>query len=138
MAKGYNKSGFDLFSWEMTRRGGRQLGRRLEKTLINQFAKHTLETDSKFRKAMDRFKITSTLKGSLGKMYEIVDLFQEEYSTTKAVFQKSIYLKDDVKLIDRKFKHVERLVFTSTDENAYNRCIDFWNDIKTEILIKNS
>lgn len=134
MAKGFNKSGFDILVWEVFRGAGRQTGRQVAKEINKQISKRTLETDSKFRKAMERFEITASLRTSLNKMYKIMDLFQEEYTTTKAFLQRTMYLQDDIKLIEKKLQHCERLIFTDTEENAYERCLRFWDSIKEEVL----
>ncbi len=133
-ARGYNKDGFEVLLWEVFRGTGRQTGRKISNEITKQISKRTVDSDSKFRKAMDRFEITSTLKGSLAKAFKIIDLFQEEYSTTKAILQKTFYLKDDISLIDTKLKNIERVVFTDAEERALQRCLDFWNDVKKEIL----
>lgn len=133
MAKGYNKSGMDILVWEIFRGTGRQTGRQIAKEVNKQIAKRTLDTGSKFRKAMDKFEITATLKTSLNKMYKVIDLFQEEYTTSKAVLQRGWYLQDDIDLIETKLSHIERLVFTDAEERAYSRCIEFWADIKVEV-----
>ena len=135
--RGFNKDGLDVLIWEIFRGTGRQTGRTLSKAVTKELSKRTIDSDSKFRKAMNKFEITSTLKGSLTKMYKIIDLFQEEYTTTKALLQKTWYLKEDIQLIETKLKHIGRLVFTEVDERTYNRCLDFWDDVKKEILSKN-
>tara|TARA_R110000823_G_scaffold223613_1_gene351710 strand:+ start:514 stop:930 length:417 start_codon:yes stop_codon:yes gene_type:complete len=137
MAKGFNKSGLEVLAWEVFRGTGRQTGRQISKSLTKELAKKTLNNGSKFRKAMDKFEITASLKTTLNKMYKIIDLFEEEYTTTQAILQKTWYLKDDVKLIEKKLRHTERLVFTDTEENAYKRCLRFWGDIKNQIMLKN-
>lgn len=133
---GFHKDGMGVLIWEVFRGTGRQTGRTISKALTKEISKRTINSDSKFRKAMNRFEITSTLKGSLGKMYKVIDLFQEEYTTTKALLQATMYLKDDISLIDTKLKHCERLVFTETEEKALERCKEFWNDIKEQVLAK--
>ena len=137
MAKGFNQSGLSIMMWEVFRGTGRQGGRMIAKSTEKQLKKKILNDSSKFRKAMDKFEITASLKTSLNKMYKVIDLFQEEYTTNKAFLQETWYLKDDIKLIDKKLRHVERLVFTDTEENAYERCLRFWDDIKEEIMLKN-
>lgn len=135
MAKGYRKDGLEVLVWEVFRGTGRQTGRQLSKTLTKELAKRTIDNKSKFRKSMERFEITGSLKTSLNKMYKIIDLFQEEYTTTKAILQRSFYYNDDVGLINTKLKHVERLIFTDAEERAYNRCIEFWNDTQKQLQI---
>lgn len=131
---GFHKDGMGVLVWEIFRGTGRQTGRTISKTLTKELSKRTLDSESKFRKAMNRFEITSTLKGSLNKMYKVMDLFQEEYTTTKAMLQKTIYLEDDINLIETKLKHIGRLVFTEAEERALERCKEFWIDIKEEVL----
>ena len=137
MAKGFRKDGLEVLAWEIFRGTGRQTGRQISKAVTKELSKKTLDNNSKFRKAMDKFEITASLKTTLNKMYKIIDLFEEEYTTTKALLQKAWYLKDDIKLIDKKLQHVERLVFTDTEERAYERCLRFWGDIKNQIMLKN-
>ncbi len=137
MAKGFNKSGLEVLVWEVFRGTGRQTGRDLSKTINKQIQKRTLDSGSKFRKAMQRFEITGTLRGSLNRMYKAIDLFEEEYTTTKAILQRSIYMEDDIKLIEKKLQHCERLVFSDTEENAYIRCLNFWEDIREQVRGRN-
>jgi hypothetical protein len=134
MAKGFNQSGLHILVWEVFRGTGRQTGRDLSKTITSQLQKRTLDSKSKFRRAMDKFQLTGTLKGSLNNVYKIIDLFEEEYTTTRAFLQVSWYLQDDVKLIEKKIQHLQRLVFTEQDERAYERCAEFWMDVRDKIL----
>lgn len=134
---GFHKDGMGVLVWEIFRGTGRQTGRTISKVLTKELSKRTINSDSKFRKAMNSFDITSTLKGSLNKMYKIIDLFHEEYTTTKAILQKSVYLKDDISLIETKINHLERLVITEAEERAWERCVQFWNEMKEEVLSSN-
>ena len=136
MAKGFNKSGLDIFGWELFRGAGRQLGRDISRGVQKQVKKRILDDNSPHRKLVDRFTLPGTLKGSISKMYTLIDSFYNEYVTTQAMFQSSVYLKDDIEFIERKFKMVERLIFTDTEENAYHRLIDTWNDYKVQALKK--
>lgn len=138
MAKGFNKSGLDVLVWEVFRGTGRQTGRQISKQLGKQLQKKTIDNSSKFRKAMDKFEITGSLKTTLNRCYKIIDLFEEEYTTTQAFLQKEWYLKDDIKLIEKKLRHAERLVFSDTEENAYERCLRFWDEIKEQVLSKSN
>ena len=135
--KGYNKEGLDVLLWEVFRGTGRQTGRKISNEITKQISKRTVDSGSKFRKAMDRFEITATVKGSLNKAYKIIDLFQEEYTTSKAILQRTFYLKEDITKIDTKLKNIERVIFTDAEERAYQRCINFWEDIKKQILSTN-
>ena len=59
--------------WETFRGTGRQTGRGISKLFQREVANRVYDPNSKFRKKMQNFTITSTLKGSLKKMYEIID-----------------------------------------------------------------
>jgi uncharacterized HAD superfamily protein len=128
--------GMDVLIWEIFRGTGRQTGRSISKTITKEISKHTIDDSSKYRKAMEKFEITASLNTTLNKFYKIIDLFEEEYSTTKAVFQSKWYLKDDIALIEKKLKHAQRLVITDANERAYERCTEFWLDIKEQIIKK--
>ena len=136
MAKGFKKDGLDVLVWEIFRGTGRQTGRQIAKEVNKQIAKRTIDNASKFRKAMDKFEITGTLRGSLNRMYKVIDLFEEEYTTTKAFLQRTMFMEDDIKLIDKKMQHMQRLVFTDTEERALERCMDFWMDVRDQIRTK--
>lgn len=136
MAKGFKKDGFDVLGWELFRGAGRQLGRDISKGIQKQVKKRILDDSSPHRKLMDRFTLPGTFKGSVSKMYTLIDSFYNEYVTTQAMLQSSVYLKDDIEYIERKFKMVERLVFTDVEENAYHRLVDTWSDYKVQALKK--
>ncbi len=138
MAKGFNQSGLDILKWELFRGTGRQGGRMIAKATEKQLRKKILNDSSKFRKAMDKFDITASLKTTMNRVYKIIDLFEEEYTTTKSLLQKTWYLKEDIILIEKKLRNAERLVFTDTEERAYERCLRFWDDVKEEVLSKQS
>lgn len=119
--------------WETFRGTGRQTGRGISKLFQREIANRVYDPNSKFRKKMQSFTITSTLKGSLKKMYEIIDLFYEEYKIEKTLLQKSFYLDTDIKRIETKLKHLERLVRNENDEFELEDCVNFWNTIKSEV-----
>lgn len=112
-----------------TRKGGFSIWSGAEKQVRN----WVYDPNSKFRKKMQSLTITSTLKGSLKKMYEIIDLFYEEYKIEKTLLQKSFYLHSDVKRIERKLQHIERLVRNESDEFELEDCVNFWKTIKQEV-----
>lgn len=132
MAKGFNKSGLDLFLWELTRGGGRQLGRDISKGVQKQVKKRILDDQSSHRKLVDKFTLPGTFKGAVSKMYTLIDSFYNEYVVTQAMFQASMYLKDDISFIERKLEMVERLIFTDTEENAYVRLLSTWDKYKEQ------
>jgi len=119
--------------WETFRGTGRQTGRGISKLFQREIANRVYDPNSKFRKKMQSFTITSTLKGSLKKMYEIIDLFYEEYNIEKTLLQKSFYLDTDIKRIERKLAHIERLVRNESDEFELEDCVNFWNTIKSQV-----
>lgn len=119
--------------WETFRGTGRQTGRGISKLFQREIANRVYDPNSKFRKKMQGFTITSTIKGSLKKMYEIIDLFYEEYKIEKTLLQKSFYLETDIKRIERKLSHIERLVRNENDEFELEECVSFWKTIKREV-----
>ena len=127
------RSYLETMVWETFRGTGRQTGRGISKLFQREIANRVYDPNSKFRKKMQSFTITSTLKGSLKKMYEIIDLFYEEYNIEKTLLQKSFYLDTDVKRIERKLAHIERLVRNESDEFELEDCVNFWNTIKSEV-----
>ena len=131
MAK--SRSFTDTLLRDFTRGLGRQGGFRTWKAVEKQVAKRVVDPNSKFRKKMQSLTITSTLRGSLKKMYEIIDLFYEEYKQEKALLQKSMYCKSDIQRIERKLQHIERLIRKDDDQFEYDDCKIFWNQIKSEV-----
>ena len=131
MAK--SKSLTDVLLRDFTRGLGRQGGFRTWKAVEKSVAKRVVDPNSKFRKKMNSLSITSTLKGSLKKMYEIIDLFYEEYKQEKTLLQKSMYCKSDIQRIDRKLQHIERLIRDESDQFEYEDCVMFWKQIKSEV-----
>jgi len=121
---------------DFTRGLGRQGGFRTWKAIEKQVANRVVDPNSKFRKKMQSLSITSTMKGSLKKMYEIIDLFYEEYKIEKTLLQKSFYVDTDIKRIERKLTHLERLVRNENDEFELEDCVNFWNTIKQEVKSK--
>lgn len=131
------RSSLDLFFHELTRGAGRRAGFDLTKTLQNQAGKHIVDSNSNFRKQINKFQLPGTFKGAISKMYTLIDSFYAEYSTTKATFQTTWYLEDDIKFIEQKLTFTERLVFSDTEENAYTRLVSLWMDYKQQIINKN-
>jgi hypothetical protein len=133
MAKGFNKSGLDILVWEVFRGSGRQLGRDLTKGISREVKKKTLDTTSKFRKYIDRFTLPGTAKGSISKMYTLIDQFYEEYKNTKTLFNTAMYMADDVTFINQKMKMTERMCFSDTEFRAYDNLTDTWKEILTSL-----
>ena len=134
MAKGFKQGGFDILIWEVFRGAGRQTGRELAKGFEKQVKKRAIDTDSSHRKLVNRFNLPGTFKGASSKMYTLIDSFYNEYVATKALFQASIYLQDDIDYIERKLSFVNRLIYTEAEERAYDRLIDTWTEYKQQAL----
>lgn len=128
------RSGLDLFFHELTRGAGRRAGFDLTKSLQKQAGKRIVDSNSNFRKQINKFQLPGTFKGAVSKMYTLIDGFYAEYSTTKAAFQTAWYLEDDIKFIEQKLTFTERLVFTDTEENAYTRLVSLWMDYKQHVV----
>lgn len=121
---------------EVFRGTGRQTGRGISNLVQREVANRIYDPNSKFRKAMGRFDITSTVKGSLKKAYGIIDLFVEEYSLERTLFQREVYISRDVRKIDMKLVHIERLVSSEEDEMELQGLLAFWKDVKDQLKIK--
>lgn len=134
MAKGFKKEGLDLVFWEFQRGFGRRGGMRAEKFVVNQISKRVLDGNSPFRKQVDRFTLPGTYTSAKNKMYTLIDAFYNEYVTTKAMLQKTMYLQDDIEFIERKLKFVERLIDTDVQERSYERLVSDWMDYKQQSL----
>lgn len=132
MAKGHKKDGMEILVWEIFRGTGRQTGRSLARGLEKELKKRTLDSSSSHRKLIDRFTLPGNFKGAANKMYTLIDSFYNEYVTTKAIFQSSFYLQDDIEYIERKLQFTERLIFTDPEERAYQRLLNTWIDYKEQ------
>jgi len=128
------RTGLELFAMEFRKGFARMGGFRTWKTGEKLLADKIIDPNSKFRKAMRAYDITSTLKGSLKKAYRIIDLFIEEYQLEKRLVQKKWFLDADVKKIERKLQNIERLIRNEDDEFEYEACIAFWAEVKSEIV----
>lgn len=129
-----NRGFLETMVYETFRGTGRQTGRGISNLVQREVANRIYDPKSKFRKAMNRYDITSTLKGSLKKTYSIIDLFIEEYTLERTLFQKEVYLKRDVRKIDMKINNIERLIRNEDDQFEYEQCLLFWEDVKKEII----
>lgn len=126
----------DTMVYEVFRGTGRQTGRGISNLVQREIANRIYDPKSKFRKAMDRFDITSTVKGSLKKAYGIIDLFYEEYALERTMFQREVYLNRDVRKIEIKIKHIERISNSEEDDMEIIGLKAFWNDIKADLNVK--
>tara|TARA_R100000951_G_scaffold21563_1_gene17953 strand:+ start:115 stop:519 length:405 start_codon:yes stop_codon:yes gene_type:complete len=123
----------DTMVYEVFRGTGRQTGRGISNLFQREIANRVYDPNSKFRKKMNNFTITSTVKGSLNKLYLIMDLFYEEYKQERTLFQKSFYCKSDIQKIDRKLLHTKHLIKTDIEQDDYDLCVEFWKSVKQEV-----
>jgi len=134
MAKGFNKDGFEIISWELKRGFARRGGFKIWDAASKELGKRILDGNSPFRKLMNRFTLPGTYTSAKNKMYTLIDAFYNEYVTTKAMLQKTMYLQDDIEFIERKLKFVERLIDTDVQERSYERLVSDWMDYKQQSL----
>lgn len=132
MAKGFNKGGLDVLFWEVFRGTGRQTGRSISKGIEKQLKKKVLNDQSAHRKYVDRFTLPGSFKSAKAKMFTLIDSFYNEYVTTNAMLQASIYLKEDIEFIERKLEFLTRLIDTEAEERAFERLVTTWVDYKQE------
>jgi DNA repair ATPase RecN len=133
MAIGHKKDGFEILIWEVFRGTGRQFGRDLSKEITKGVKSKVLNNDSKYRKYIDRFALTGNTKTSVQKLYQLIDQFHQEYTTTKAMLQSSWYLGDDVSFINQKIKMVKRMCFNPNEFQALQNLEDSWSEILIEV-----
>ena len=109
---------------------GLKTGRTLASTLENQVKSRTLNSNSKFRKLISRFTLTGNFTKDTQKLISIINSFDEEYSTTKATFQKSFYLLEDVYFIDNKIGFLRQMCINDTESEQILRLNNLWNSYK--------
>ena len=136
MAKGFNKSGFDILVWEVFRGAGRQTGRDAAKQIGKQIKKRVLDDTSSHRKLMDRFVLPGNYTSAKNKLYGLIDSFYNEYVTTNAMLQASMYLQDDIKYIERKIQFLDRLIDTEAQERSYEKLCQTWAEYKAAAIAK--
>ncbi len=117
---------------DLIRGFGLQIGRSAGKQLENSIKKKTLDTTSKFRKTISRFQLTGDFKKDIKKMISLIDQFDEEYTTTKAHFQKSWYLSDDIYFIQKKLDFLQDMVVVESEETDLIRLNRLWNTYKSK------
>ena len=130
MSKGFNKGGLEVLVWEIFRGTGRQTGRSLAKGIEKQVKKRVLNDSSSHRKLIDRFVMPGSFASAKNKMYGLIDSFYNEYVTTNALLQSSMYMSDDIKYIERKIEFLDRLIDTEAHERAYSKIGQTWEEYK--------
>jgi hypothetical protein len=126
MAK-INKSTFGgKLTNDLLRGFGLQVGRSAGKQLEAGIKKRTLDTNSKFRRAVDRFSPTGDFQKDLKKIVGIINMFDEEYSTTKAYFQRDWYFQDDVRFIEHQLEFLQRICLDEKEETQHQRICKLW------------
>jgi hypothetical protein len=116
---------------DLIRGFGLQIGRSAGKQLESTIKKRTLDTNSKFRKNISKFQLTGDFKKDVKKMISLIDQFDEEYTTTKAQFQKSWYLSDDVHFIEKKLCFMKDMMIAE-EEQDLQRLLRLWNTYKAK------
>jgi hypothetical protein len=116
---------------DLIRGFGLQIGRSAGKQLESTIKKRTLDTNSKFRKNISKFQLTGDFKKDVKKMISLIDQFDEEYTTTKAQFQKSWYLSDDVYFIEKKLCFMKDMMIAE-EEQDLQRLLRLWNTYKAK------
>jgi hypothetical protein len=111
---------------DLIRGFGLQLGRSAGKQLETVVKKKTLDTNSKFRKSVDRFTLTGDFPKDVKKIISLVNQFDEEYSTTEAYFQKDWYLSGDISFIESKLSFLKSMVISDEDEIMLERVTRLW------------
>ncbi len=124
------KNLFDLFGREFTRGLARKAGFQSLSAIEKQLGNQIINPNNPFRKQIDRFQLPGTFKGAVSKLYTLIDSFDQEYSNTRAIYQKSTYLLDDVLFIEERLHFTERLITTDAEERAYDRLTETWKDIR--------
>tara|TARA_R110000822_G_scaffold65772_8_gene160935 strand:- start:270 stop:683 length:414 start_codon:yes stop_codon:yes gene_type:complete len=136
MAKGFKQGGMDILVWEVFRGFGRQTGREAAKTIGKQIKKRVLDDSSSHRKLVSRFVLPGTFAPAKNRMYGLIDSFYNEYVTTNAFLQSSIYLQDDIQFIERKIEFIDRLIDTEAQERAYEKLGQIWSEYKQAAINK--
>jgi hypothetical protein len=111
---------------DLIRGFGLQLGRSAGKQLESGVKKKTLDTNSKFRKSIDRFTLSGDFPKDVKKIISLINQFDEEYSTTEAYFQKDWYLAEDVKFIESKLSFLKSMIISEEEEIVLERITGLW------------
>ena len=119
---------------DLIRGFGLKGGRRIFDTAEKVIADRTLQMNSKYRKQVQRFTLTGDFNKDLKKIVALIEQFNEEYSTTKAMFQKDLYLQDDIRFIDAKLEFVHEMIMTDEEDTAFERILRLWTNYRQKFL----
>lgn len=111
---------------DLLRGFGLQVGRSAGKQIESSIKKRTLDTNSKFRRAVDRFTPSGDFPKDLKKVVGIINMFDEEYTTTKAMFQRDWYFQDDIRFIEHKLDFLQRMCIDEKEEAQHQRVCKLW------------
>lgn len=126
MAKGL----FESLARDFSRGLGRQAGFRTWKQLEKEVAKRVIDPNSKLRKFIQKFTLPGKAKPAVEKVWTMITLFEEEYSSDYSMFQHTFMLSD-IDFIDRKISSIERLCMNQDDVDLFEHLRDTWNHIKS-------
>jgi len=117
---------------EMARDYKSSVGDKLVNDLMRDIGLKPVQSDSKFRKQINRFTLTGDFNRDIKKMISLIEQFNAEYSTTKALLQTSFYLQDDILYISDKINFLEQLIITEKDAMSLQRLRNLWNNYKNK------
>lgn len=120
------RSMFEKLGNDIIRGFGLKTGREISIIVERKIMSKTLNPNSRLRKTIDKFKLTGRFNSDLAKLLSLIDLFDEEYSTTEANFQHGVYIKSDVVFIEGKMEFMENMIINEDDEEAYRRLLMVW------------
>lgn len=95
-------------------------------------ASKTLQMQSKYRKQIDRFTLTGDFQKDLKKVLSLIEQFNEEYSTTQAMFQKDFYLEGDINFIDGKLEFIHGMIMTDDEDLSFERILRTWTNYRNK------
>ena len=117
---------FEKLGNDIIRGFGLKTGREISIMVERKIMSKTLNPNSRLRKTMDKFKLTGRFNSDLAKLLSLIDLFDEEYSTTEANFQHGTYISGDIIFIEGKMEFMENMIINEDDEEAYRRLLTVW------------
>jgi tetraacyldisaccharide-1-P 4'-kinase len=107
-------------------------GNKLANDLMKEIGLKTIQSDSNFRKQINKFTFTGDFNRDIKKMISLIEQFNAEYSKTKALLQTSFYLQNDILYISDKINFLEQLIITEKDAMALQCLRDLWNNYRNK------